>query len=141
ISPVIGGRGRVLAVDLRRMSLTFLWIRKLARPPHNVHLIVGEEDDPHLPPGGVDAVLIANTYHEFRHPRAMMARILPALRAGGRLVVVDRGPGPVADGHEVAMQAVARELQQEGLEILYGEDPFVRRPGDDSWWLLVSRKP
>jgi hypothetical protein len=71
----------------------------------------------------------------------MMARIFPALRTGGRLVVVDRGPGPVADGHEVAMQAAARELRQEGFEILYREDPFIHRPGNDSWWLLVSRKP
>jgi predicted methyltransferase len=141
ISPFIGSRGRLLAVDLRRLSLTFLWIRTFARSPHNVHLILGEEDDPHLPPGGVDAVLIANTYHEFRNHRAMIAHVFTALRAGGRVVAVDRGPGLVADGHEVTMQAVAQELQQGGFEILYREDPFIHPPGDDPWWLLVSRKP
>lgn len=141
VSTVVGSPGRVLAVDLRRLSLTFLWIRTLARSPHNVHVIVGEDDDPHLPPDSVDAVLIANTYHEFRNPRAMMAHILSALHSGGRLVVLDRGPGPAVDGHEVTVETVAKELDHGGFAILDREDPFIRRSGDDPWWLLVSQKP
>src|SRR6185295_6794469 len=58
LSPVVGERGQVLAVDLRKLSLFFLWTRALLRGQHNVHVIVGKEDNPRLPAGAVDAVLI-----------------------------------------------------------------------------------
>ena len=90
LSPAVGKRGQVLAVDLRKLSLFFLWTRALLRSPHNIHVIVGEEDDPRLPAGGVDAVLICNTYHEFNNPELILNRVFRSLRPGGRLVVVDR---------------------------------------------------
>jgi hypothetical protein len=40
------------------------------------------------------AVLVANTYHEFMQPSAILNRVLHALHSGGRLVVVDQGPLP-----------------------------------------------
>ena len=75
LSPAVGKRGQVLAVDLRRLSLFFLWTRALLRGQHNVHVIVGEEDNPRLPTGTVDAVLICNTYHEFSNPELMLNHI------------------------------------------------------------------
>jgi ubiquinone/menaquinone biosynthesis C-methylase UbiE len=143
LSPVVGGHGEVLAVDIRKLSLFFLWVRAALRSPHNIHVIVGDEDDPHLPAEGVDGVLIANAYHEFRDPRTMLGHTFRSLRPGGRLVVVDRGP-PVATathGHEVPVSAVEQELQRTGFEIVSREDRLIDRPGDDLWWLLVARKP
>ena len=148
ISPAIGPRGRVIAVDLRRLSLAFLWIRAALRTPHNIDVVVGEEEDPHLPPATADAVLIANTYHEFRNPRTIIGHVFQALRPGGRLVIVDRGPRPnetepsngLAHSHEIPMDAVVQELERDGFDILYREDPFIDRLGDHPWWLLVSRR-
>lgn len=148
ISPVVGNRGEVLAVDIRKLSLSFLWIRAALRSPHNILVIVGEEDTPRLPAEAVDAVLIANTYHEFRNPRVMLDHAFRSLRSGGRVVIVDRGlrpvngePAELARGHEIPLQVVEEELRQKGLEIISREDPFIDRPGDDLWWLLVARKP
>jgi ubiquinone/menaquinone biosynthesis C-methylase UbiE len=149
ISSVIGSRGQVFAVDLRELSLTFLWIRAAFRTPHNIHVMVGEEDDPHLPAGTLDAVLIANTYHEFRNPRVMIGHVFRSLRPGGRLVIIDRGPrsvdrGPtngIAHGREVPGEAVEEELRHEGFEIIHRENRFIDRAGDDPWWLVTSRKP
>lgn len=69
LSTPVGPRGRVIAEDIRRLSLAFLWIRTVTRQEHNVHLLRGDEEDPHLPAGGVNAVLISNTYHEFSNAR------------------------------------------------------------------------
>jgi ubiquinone/menaquinone biosynthesis C-methylase UbiE len=143
ISPAVGKRGQVLAVDLRRLSLFFLWTRALLRGQHNVQVIVGEDSNPRLPTGTVDAVLICNTYHEFNHPEQMLKHILRSLRLGGRLVVVDRGPRPTEaeHTHEIPLTSVEDKLRQEGLEIVSRDDHFIDRPGGDLWWLVIGRKP
>ena len=82
--------GAVLAVDVRRESLAFLWIRRFLRDARNVRVIHGEPDDPHLPAGTADAVLIANTYHELSAPGPILDAVFRAMKPGARLVIVDR---------------------------------------------------
>ena len=143
LSPEVGKRGQVLAVDLRKLSLFFLWTRALLDSLHNVHVAVGTEDDPRLPTGSVDAVLICNTYHEFSNADAMLDRVRQSLRPGGRLVVVDRGPRATdADHpHEVPLTVAEAHLRQQGFEIVNQDAHFIDRPGDDLWWLVIGRKP
>ena len=110
---------------------------------------MGEENDPHLPEGAADAVLIANTYHEFHNPRVMIGHVFRSLRPGGRLVVVDRGPrspgadssNSVAGSHEMPATVVEAQLRQLGIEIVHREVPFIDGPGGDPWWLIAARKP
>ena len=143
LSPAVGMRGQVLAVDLRRLSLSFLWTRALLRGERNVHVIVGEEDNPRLPTGTVDEVLICNTYHEFSNPELMLDHIFRSLRPGGHIVVVDRAPRTTEaeHTHEVALTVVAGELQRKRFQIVSQDDHFIDRPHDDLWWLLVASKP
>ena len=82
LAPAVGRKGQVLAVDLRRLSLFFLWSRALIRGQHAVHVIVGDEDDPRLATQSVDAVLICNTYHELSHPKLILTRVYQSLRVG-----------------------------------------------------------
>ena len=88
LSRAVGKSGRVLAVD--RLPLVFLWIRAVLSGQQNISVRLGGSDDPNLPAGALDAVLIANTYHEFANPEAMIDRTFRALRCGGHLVVLDR---------------------------------------------------
>src|SRR5580693_7261334 len=48
LSPLVGRNGRVLAVDLRKVSLAFLWIRAHLWDRDNVTVMLGDADDPHL---------------------------------------------------------------------------------------------
>lgn len=157
LAPVVGSRGRVVAEDILRKPLVLLWIRALLRRQSNLYVLQGESDDPHLPATSLDAVLIANTYHEFNHPHAVIGCTFHALRPGGRLVVLDRGPPQgeqdsaetEAKHHEVVPAAVENELRKSGFEVLSRQDTFIDkstdRPGDrldkHSWWLIVARKP
>ena len=142
LSPAVGKQGKVLAVDLRKLSLFFLWTRARLRGQHNVHVVVGEEDDPRLPTGTVDAVLICNTFHEFSNPESMLNHILRSLRPGGRLVIVDRSPRAkeAEHTHEVPLAVVEGALQQNGFEIVSHDDHFIDQPGNDLWWLVIGRK-
>ncbi len=146
LAPAVGKQGQVLAVDLRKLSLFFLWTRALLRGQHAVHVIVGDADDPRLPAGSVDSVLICNTYHEFSHPEVILKRINQSLHAGGHLVIVDRAPRSLAvqraaeHSHEVPLSVVEGELRQTGFEIVSHDDHFIDRPEDDLWWLVIARK-
>jgi len=136
LSRAVGERGQVLAVDIRKLSLSFLWIRSAFRAPHNIRIIVGDQDNAHLP-GSVDAILIANTYHEFENPGIMLRQCFRSLHPGGRLVIVDRAP--VAGHHEVAVDVVEQELGRRGFEVMEKQDHFIERPDGDVWWLISAR--
>jgi SAM-dependent methyltransferase len=123
LSPIVGPRGRVLAIDNRRMSLCFLWIRTVLRHEHNIRVIHTRPDDPKLPRGTLNAVLIANTYHELTDPKAILRHILVSLRLHGRLVVLDRGPESnpgesrniEMHSHEMRLDLAEKEIHESGF--------------------------
>ena len=139
LAPIVGSSGKVVAVDIRKVSLLFLGVRALWRPEHNISIIVGEEDNPHLPAGSADSILICNTYHEFHDRPLILDYAFKALHPGGRLVIVDRERG--VDQHGIAAASVEDDLRHRGFEILSREEPFINRPGDDPWWLIVAETP
>jgi predicted methyltransferase len=149
MAPRVAPDGRVVAVDLRRQSLAFLWLRAVLSGQRNLHVMRGDVADPALPLGDVDAALIANTYHELVTPAAALAAIFTAMRPGARLVVVDRGPrhddvstSSSAEHHDIPAAVVAREISRLGFEIISRDDRFIDRPADSElWWLLVFRRP
>ena len=147
IAPRVAPKDRVLAVDLRRESLAFLWIRAVRGGDSNLQVVRGEVDDPKLPAGPIDAVLIANTFHEMPTPGPILRALFTAMRPGARLVVVDRGPRdgvhlPKGEHHGMTAEAAERGIQQQGFQTVTREDRFIDRPiDDDRWWLIVFRKP
>ena len=148
IAPRVAPNGRVLAVDLRRQSLAFLWIRARRSGYSDLTVIRGTVDDPTLPPGAIDAVLIANTYHELTAPDSVLKILFASMRSGARLVVVDRGPREGAESraaaaahHELTATAAENDITHHGFQTVSRDVRFIDRPGDDIWWLLVFRKP
>jgi predicted methyltransferase len=149
MAPRVAPDGRVVAVDLRRQSLAFLWIRSVRAGYANLHVVVARVDDPTLPTGPVDAVLIANTYHELTYPETVLKALFASMRRGARLVVVDRGPRDagetrttLAGHHEMTGPVAQREINQQGFQTVSRDDRFIDRPHDtDLWWLLVFNKP
>ena len=158
LAPKVAEHGSVLAEDIFGESLTFLWIRALLHHERNIRIIHGNPDDPLLPAGGVDSVLIANSYHEFTNPLAILDHTFRALRSGGRLVILDRGPrnyqGESRESqiprYQIAASIAEDEIRQAGFEIVSRDDRFIDRPAverpgdrpdDHVWWLIVARKP
>jgi predicted methyltransferase len=84
LSPIVGARSLVLALDIRRMSLFFLWIRAVLRSEQNISIIHTQPDDPDLVPNTVDAVLVSNTYHELTDRKIILTPYSgPFIQAGG----------------------------------------------------------
>jgi ubiquinone/menaquinone biosynthesis C-methylase UbiE len=147
LSPRVGKNGHILAEDIRRLPLAFLWFRTILKNEHNITVIHGDVRDPYLPAQRVNAVLIANTYHELTDSQAILANVRRALISGGRLVVLDRAPksadigaSPLAE-HEISAQQVENELRRAQFEILTVQNRFIDKdPDNESWWLIVARK-
>ncbi len=148
LAAAVGKGGRVYAEDIRRLPLVFLWFRTILKNDPNIRVVHGQEGDPRLGAQAVNEALIANTYHELTDPQAILAYVRRALISGGRLVVVDRAPNsaqrdddPLAE-HEIPAELVESELRAAKFEVTAREDDFIGKDADnESWWLIVARKP
>ena len=146
LAAAVGREGGVLAVDIRRTPLLFLRLRALLRGQGQVRTVLGGLDDPQLPASALDAVLVADTYHELTARTAVLEHVFRALRPGGRLVVVDPAPGAgTDDGPETATHRYERpataetELQRVGFAILDRDDRFIDT-SRHRWWMIVARR-
>ena len=148
LSDPIGRNGRVIAEDIRRLSLTFLWMRTVRKGKHNLSMHLGDLDDPRLRPSSINAVLIANTYHEFTAAQSILDHVRQSLVPGGRLVIIDRSPKGVQvqasaqPEHEISSGQVAADLRQANFVIDNRTDRFIESdPENESWWMIVAHRP
>ena len=89
LSPLVGKKGRVLAEDIDRATLSRLGDRVQREALDNVSITLGDEADPHLPPASFDRVLLINVYRQVREPYAFLWHLRDGLRPGGAVVVVE----------------------------------------------------
>jgi SAM-dependent methyltransferase len=83
----VGPGGRVLAQDVVPGYLARL--RERVAPLSNVSVGLGETGDPRLPPGSTDVALLVHMYHEIEQPFSLLANLVPALRPGARVAILD----------------------------------------------------
>ncbi|HEY1121375.1 MAG TPA: class I SAM-dependent methyltransferase [Haloferula sp.] len=94
ISPKVP-RGKVVAIDIQPEMLDFLRKKSAELKITNVEPHLGEIDDLKLPANSLDAALMVDSYHEFSHPREMLASLHSALKPGGRIFLLEfRGEDP-----------------------------------------------
>jgi predicted methyltransferase len=144
LSSSVGDRGAVMAEDIRALPLAFLWLRAVLRREHNVTIIHGVPDDPRLPKRA-DAILIANTYHEFTNPQSILAHVYGSLTPVGQFVVLDRAPNrntaDVGGAHEVSVDRVESDLRRAHFEIVSRQDRFIESdPDHEIWWMIVAHR-
>jgi ubiquinone/menaquinone biosynthesis C-methylase UbiE len=156
LAKAVGPAGRVYAVDVNPVTLRELR-EALSKELTNIEIVRGEENDPKLPAGQLDAVLVVNAYHEFAEYQAVLARVKEALKPGGRLVLVEPAPRRTEDAtraaqtrrHTIAMTFAEADLVEAGFDVVRRDPAFVTRPAHQEAgatvtptdWLLVARRP
>ncbi len=122
LARAVGPRGRVYAVDAEPRMLPVLLGRLHRAGIGNVTPVLGRDDDPLLPDGACDLVLVVNTYHHFPGGPRYLRRLARLLRAGGRLVNVDfdRRETPVGPPLErrIARETFLRDAERAGLRLV-----------------------
>jgi ubiquinone/menaquinone biosynthesis C-methylase UbiE len=152
IARAVGPTGRVTAVDVSEKYLEKLRARIQQDKVTNVDVVVGAVDDPRLPQGTFDAVLIYNAYHEMTTPEPILKALFLALKPGGRLVMSEplhdnvrsATRGEQVKDHEIGPNFVQQELQAAGFEVIEQRPDFLAftSPGHKGgFWLMIARKP
>jgi predicted methyltransferase len=146
----VGPNGLVYAQDIQPPMIEGISRRVQRENLKNVRTVLGTATDPHLP-GGIDAVLIVDTYHEMDDPArpeiilTLLGKIARSLKPQGRVGVVDftpggGGPGPSpeerVDPDAVIAAAAAAGLKLQARDLVppyqfllvFGKDPAAIGP-------------
>jgi predicted methyltransferase/thiol-disulfide isomerase/thioredoxin len=142
----VGVEGKVYAVDVDEKALDQLRQRKQREQLTQVEPILGASADPRLP-GGLDAVLIVDAYHEFREYERTMQAIWLALKPGGRLVLID-GEGPSGKPrteyhrlHVIPAELVREEVARVGFVFKESRPGFYDAEYGKRMYFLIFEKP
>jgi SAM-dependent methyltransferase len=133
----VGDAGVVYAVDINPEAIRYVDERAQKEKLHNVKTILGKADDPLLPAGAVDAVLLLKTYHEVAEPGALLRNLRGALRPGARVGIIDRNGN--GEDHGVGRDVVLHEATQAGYRLLKQYD-FVKGDKMDYFLVLVPER-
>ena len=127
----VGPSGKVYANDIQPEMLDLLRKNIAARHLANVETVLGVEDDPKLPPGRIDLVLLVDVYHEFSQPQKMLRKMRDSLKPDGRLVLLEyrkEDPSiPIRPEHKMSVGDVRAEVEPEGFRFEKNLDTLPRQ--------------
>jgi len=141
LAAVVGSSGRIDALDVDRELLARLQDTVESQGLANVVARRVAADDPGLPAESTDLVFVCNTYHQLRDRAVYLGKLARALKADGRVSVVDfhkredipEGP-PYAD--KLARETVVEEFRRAGFA-LEREESFLPY----QYFLVFRRAP
>jgi ubiquinone/menaquinone biosynthesis C-methylase UbiE len=138
IAPLLP-QGKVLAVDIQPKMLALLQTELATQGIENVEPILGQIDNPNLPPSSIDLALMVDAYHEFAYPREVMQGVVDALKPGGRVALLEyKAENPlimIKRLHKMSVVQVRREMSAVGLEWVKTDDSLPEQH------LLLFQKP
>ncbi|WP_378173781.1 class I SAM-dependent methyltransferase [Aquimarina sp. SS2-1] len=150
MSRAVGESGKVFAVDVRKDRLEKLEEHLKDRKIKNVHMILGDYDNPKLPKKDLDVVVILDTYHEIEEYKKILMHVKDALKTNGNIVIIEKFKQPMlnksreeqTDAHTIAMHYVKDELLGAGFTIHIEIKDFGlwKNEEDKKIWILVGKK-
>src|SRR2546423_6609669 len=117
---------QVFAVDVEPRILQALIKRIVKSGLRNVTPVFAVDDDPLIPAGACDLILVANTYHHFPDGPAYLRRLAHSLKPGGRIANIDFHKrelpvGPPVE-HKVSRDDFLRDARAADLELAEEHD-------------------
>ena len=139
---LVAPTGTVYAVDIQPEMLEILQGYIEEEGVTGVVPVLSEFDDPKLPEGEIDWILLVDVYHEFGDHEAMLAKMRQALKPDGRVALleyrVEDGTGDHIKGdHRMSVRQVLNEWGPAGFdlvdlhEFLPSQHLFILQPTRD----------
>jgi len=120
----VGPNGKVYANDIDKGALQSLEQRCKRNNINNIITVVGEVKNPLFPKGSLDIAFMVNVYHHLAEPIPLVKNIIPSLKPGGILVIVENDPvkSGYPDDHSTPKKDVVKQLNQTGFEVVKIKD-------------------
>ncbi|MCO8123226.1 class I SAM-dependent methyltransferase [Stieleria sp. TO1_6] len=126
----VGEKGAVYAVDIQQEMLRKLNQRADRFELKNIRPVLGTIDNPKLPVGAIDMLLMVDVYHEFSHPESMLWEIRRALKPTGVIALLEYREEdlevPIKPLHKMSKRQIMKEYQANGFKLVreYNELPW-----------------
>ena len=135
----VGLEGKVYATDIDESQLKIIRDRIQREGIKNIVTILGKTDDPGLPQGQIDIVLMVHVFHIVIHdqsPLALLENIRPSLKPHGLLVLVqwDGKKMGYPDVYAYSKESVLKVIENSCFELvrtetfLPRENIYILRP-------------
>lgn len=123
----VGPTGKAIGVDSDAAAVRNMMADAKRRDLTNYEARLVPADDPQLAPNSVDVIFLCDAYHEINDRVAYFTRVKAALRAGGRLVIIDFVRTQQNNAHSSRKEDVVSELQQAGYRLTKELDLLLPR--------------
>jgi ubiquinone/menaquinone biosynthesis C-methylase UbiE len=140
LADAVGPEGTVFAVDVDAAMLEHIERRARDEGRGNIETILAAADDTRLPANAVDLIFICNTFHHLTDRPGYFARLLPRLRAGGRIAIIDYRPSgwfATLFGHATEAVVITAEVEAAGYAVERQHDFLARQ----HFFVFVPGKP
>jgi SAM-dependent methyltransferase len=118
----VGDTGRVYAVDISPDMIRHLNHRLRDAGVRNVVPVLADPDDPLLPDGSVDRIVIVDTWHHVEDQAKYLGLLKRVLKPGGQVVHIDFqkrelpvGPPP---GMKIAREDLVKQMEGSGFTLV-----------------------
>lgn len=123
MSSLVGPEGNVLCVDIQPEMLQIARTLAKQNDIRNLSTVLSTPDDPKLPEGEIDLILLVDVYHEMTDPASMLAHMREALSPTGVVALVEfRLEGETASHikieHRMSVEQVEKEWLSAGYELV-----------------------
>ena len=120
----VGPTGKIYAEDIDRSGLDHIRERCAKLGFTNIEIIAGEVADPLFPKASLDMVFMILTYHHLSEPVALLKNLIPSLKPGATVVVVDPDPEKEKgnpSSEYTPKDKIEREAGEAGFELVRTE--------------------
>src|SRR5512140_948459 len=136
LSRGVGEKGKVYANDIDRSALDSIERTCVEEKITNIETILGTVEDPLFPKASLDMVFMVNSFHDLARPVELLANLLPDLKPGATVVIMDRDPARTSDRHFKTRAEVEETIGRSVFELVKIED-FLR---DHNLYILKARR-
>lgn len=143
----VGAEGKVYAEDVESGVLGKIQARATQEKLKQIEVVQGTADDPFLPSGKLDAILVMNAYHEMKNDDAMLGGMFKALKPGGLLAIIDHEAEPgkprseYQEAHRIPAELVREDLARNGFRFVRSEPGFLSADTHKNFFFLIFQKP
>jgi ubiquinone/menaquinone biosynthesis C-methylase UbiE len=133
----VGETGKIYANDIDRSALDAIERRRASEGIANIETVLGTVEDPRLPADALDMVFIVNAFHDLEKPVELLANLLPSLKPGATVVIMDRDRDRAGDRHFLT-RAEVEEIVGRSIFEMVRVETFLRY---HNLYILKARKP